>query len=101
MLETKKRLIETMETKVDIKEVQSALNECQKDICEQLSTHKQCNKAEMHGIEKEMFKLLDRKANIIDLQDAVKGKIDDSRLDNFVTKKELQDVAYKIHGLSD
>ena len=34
MLESKKRMIEQMESKVDIKEVQTALNECQKDICE-------------------------------------------------------------------
>ena len=48
-----------------------------------------------------MFKLLDRKANLVDLQDATKNKIDQTKLEDFASKKELQDVAYKMHHTSD
>lgn len=76
LLEAKAKMSSAIEGKVDIKEVQTALNECQNEICEQLADFKKSVKNDIHQVESDIYKIIERKANLLDVQDALKHKVD-------------------------
>ena len=66
----------SMERKVEVKEVQAALNDCQAEICKQLADFKRGLKDEIGQIENDLNKMIERKANVLDVQDALSQKLD-------------------------
>ena len=71
LLELKGKLLALIEAKPDLKEVQQALNECQTDICQQLAEFKNSVKNDLHQSESEVYKALERKVNVLDVQEAL------------------------------
>ena len=65
-----------LERKVELKEVQAALNDCQSEICKQLADFKRGLKDEIGQIENDLNKMIERKANVLDVQDALSQKLD-------------------------
>jgi hypothetical protein len=67
LLELKSKVYTQLEQKVDLKEVQTVLNQCQNEICEQLADFKKSIKSDIHSLETDVFKMLERKSNILDV----------------------------------
>lgn len=101
LLDTKSKLLSQLESKVELKEVQSALNECQNEICEQLSEFKKTAKNDVHQIEGDLYKILDRKANLLDVQEALNHKADLRDVANLPQKSDLQEMQYKLERIGE
>jgi len=67
VLSVKQALTSMLDTKVDVKEVQSALNDCQADLAEQLSQFKQKIGDKLREQEIGLNRLIDRKVDHKDL----------------------------------
>jgi hypothetical protein len=67
LLELKSKVYTQLEQKVDLKEVQTVLNQCQNEICEQLADFKKSTKSDILSVETDVFKMLERKSNILDV----------------------------------
>lgn len=60
----KQQLISELQEKVDLKEVQQALNDCQNDIAEQLGQFKQKVQEKLVSQEVNLTRLIERKAEL-------------------------------------
>jgi signal transduction histidine kinase len=56
-----------VDQKPDLKEVQAALTQCQNDISDQLADFRRAVKNEAHAATADVHKLLDKKANLLDV----------------------------------
>ena len=76
LISTKQSITSLLDTKVDVKEVQNALNDCQSDLGEQLNEFKQklADKAKEQEIN--LTRLIDRKVGHKDLKAVVEDKLD-------------------------
>jgi len=76
LISTKQSFTSLLDTKVDVKEVQNALNDCQSDLGEQLNEFKQklADKAKEQEIN--LNRLIDRKVDHKDLKAVVDDKLD-------------------------
>lgn len=63
------RIVNLLDTKVDLREVQQALNDCQGDIRDQLREFRDAVTSEQRQAEADLRKLVDRKANVQDVHD--------------------------------
>ena len=91
VLSVKQSLTATLESKVDVKEVQSALNDCQADLAEQLSQFKQKIADKLRDQEIGLNRLIDRKVEHTELQRVADDKIDRQEAMNlFAPNNELQ-----------
>lgn len=90
VLSVKQALTSMLDTKVDVKEVQSALNDCQADLAEQLSQFKQKIGDKLREQEIGLNRLIDRKVDHKDLQGVVDDKMDRQEAMNlFAPNNEL------------
>lgn len=76
VLSIKQTLLLSLESKVDVKEVQNALNECQQDLAEQLTQYKAKSTETLKTLEVNMNRLIDRKVDHKDLKAVVDNKAD-------------------------
>ena len=91
VLSVKQSLTSMLESKVDVKEVQSALNDCQADLAEQLSQFKQKIADKLRDQEIGLNRLIDRKVDHKDLQGIADDKMDRQEAMNlFAPNNELQ-----------
>jgi len=90
LLDLKSKVFTQLEQKPDLKEVQTALNECQKDISGQLTEFRKQIKGEVHQIDSELHKVLERKANVIDVQDGLAKKADSWEMAQFAPRQDLE-----------
>ena len=67
LMATRSNLAGQLDTKVDLNEVQSALNECQADIVKQLDSFKEVIQGEIRDSQNETFKVVDCKADSLDM----------------------------------
>ena len=63
LLETKEALSGQLDSKVELEEVQSALNECQTDIVKQLDEFKEVIQSELQRVQDDTYKAIDMKAD--------------------------------------
>ena len=63
LLETKEVLSGQLDSKVELEEVQSALNECQTDIVKQLDEFKEEIQSELQRVQDDTYKAIDMKAD--------------------------------------
>jgi len=67
LLETKAALTGQLDSKVELEEVQNALNECQTDIVRQLDDFKEVVYQEINRSQADTFKVMDNKADSLDM----------------------------------
>jgi len=67
LLETKAALTGQLDSKVELEEVQNALNECQTDIVRQLDDFKEVVYQEINRSQADTFKVMDNKADSLDI----------------------------------
>ena len=83
-----------IDTKVEIREVQQALNECQGDIRDQLKEFRETVNSEQKQTEADLRKIVDRKANVSDMHDALTLKAD--ARDTPSRQEFLEGAVYKL-----
>ena len=88
LLETKSNFIGQLEAKVDLKEVQGALNECQNDIVAQLEEFKNSIHKDLRQSQDDIFRMMDCKANAMDVQEQL-----DTKADTLEAKAQFADKA--------
>jgi len=76
LIDTRTNLAGQLDTKVDLIEVQNALNECQADIVKQLDDFKVLIQGEIRDAQNETYKVLDCKADFLDMQQLLDSKVD-------------------------
>lgn len=76
VLSIKQALLLSLDTKVDVKEVQNALNECQQDLAEQLTAYKTKTTENLKNIEVNLSRTIDRKVDHKDLKQVIDSKAD-------------------------
>ena len=101
LLEAKSKIYTQLEVKVELKEVQNALNECQNEIVEQLSDYKKTIKNDLHQTESDIFKIIERKANVLDVQEALSLKADQRDVIALPQKSEVQDYQYRVERMQE
>lgn len=88
------RMASAIDTKVEIREVQQALNECQGDIRHQLKEFRETVNSEQKQTEADLRKIVDRKANVSDMHDALTLKAD--ARDTPSRQEFLEGAVYKL-----
>ena len=78
--DVKAKVLEKIETRVELREVQTALNECQSDITEQLKEFKTSVNENLDKNIDNVHRQLDAKATTIDVQEALDKKTDKQHL---------------------
>lgn len=97
LAEMHSRFAAILEHKVDLREVQQALNECQSDIKEQLLEFRASVQNDQRQAEAELKKLIDKKAGVLDLQEALQLKAD---VRNIIAKSEFEDWQYRVEKVT-
>lgn len=93
MLQIKQALTSEIQNKVDLKEVQQVLNECQNDISEQLTMYKQKINDKIVNQEVSLTRVIERKADVKDLKAALDdGLTRAEALQMFVPKRDFEDI---------
>ena len=89
MMSIKQSLTSHIDSKVDIKEVQGALNDCQSDLAEQLTEFKSKISEKIKNQEISMSRIIERKVDHKDLQMVIESKADNKEIfEKFVFKQE-------------
>ena len=97
----KSKILAEIETKVDLKEVQQALNDCQNDIVDQLQNFKKTVKTEIHQVESDLYKAMERKCNLLDVQEALAQKADHKEIQQqMVSMSDFQELLFKVDRLA-
>ena len=100
MLGLKKQLVQEMSNKVDLKEVQQVLNECQTDLSEQLAQFKQSVQDKQIAQEISLTRLIDRKADHKDLKQMHDDKVNKLELHaQYVPRKEFDELKINSDGV--
>lgn len=98
--EIRTKFMASLETKVEISEVQNAINTSQQDISARFFEYKEEMKAILRENENEIFNLLSKKANISDVNAALSNKVDSAVIQNLLGHKlnmnEVDDLKRKI-----
>ena len=90
MLTIKQALTNHIEAKVGVKEVQTALNECQSDLAEQLTEFKTKLHEKIKQSETNLNRIIERKVDHKELQGVVDSKVDRQEiLEKYVYKNEF------------
>lgn len=90
------RLTVAMDSKVDLREVQQALNDCQSDIREQLSDFRATVTTDHKQAEQDVRKLIEKKANLAELHELLNLKADAR---DTLSRLEHQEAAFKLEAL--
>ena len=90
VLSIKQSLMASLDSKVDVKEVQNALNECQQDLAEQLTSYKTKTTESLKNMEVSLNRIIDRKVDHKDLKQVVESKADRNEVvDKYAEKQEF------------
>ncbi len=57
-------------------------------------------KIDSHNLETELYKLLERKVNLLDVQEALSQKADHRELANLPTKSEVHEISFKVDRIA-
>ena len=87
LAELKTKLLSQIDSKVDLNEVQNALNTCQSDLSGRFVEYKDEIKNIVRTHENEIFNLLSKKANLADINAALSTKADSNLLQNQLSQK--------------
>lgn len=100
VLSIKQSLTAQLDLKVDVKEVQNALNECQQDLAEQLTSYKTKTSDSLKNLEVSLNRVIDRKVDHKELKQVIDSKADKSELIEKYTEKtefyELKDQSKEV-----
>ena len=100
--QTKSNLVDQLETKVDLNEVQSALNECQNDIIQQLNEFKDIIKGELKATQNETFVALDNKADALEIHQVLDRKADSKAVeDNYAEREKMEQLERDVQQLME
>jgi hypothetical protein len=98
--EIKAKLVTELEGKVDLVEVQNALNTCQADISARFSEYREEVKNMVRSHENEIYTMLSKKANLADMNTALANKADVSTVHALLGQKtsnlEYEDLKRKL-----
>jgi len=93
-----------LEQKVDLSEVQNALNSSQSDISSRFIEFKEEIKTIFRGHENEIFGLMNKKANISDVNSALTTKADNNLVQNLINQKlnigEFEDIRKLVERMA-
>ena len=96
MLSIKQNLLSQLDLKVDLKEVQGALNDCQNDLAQQLKDFKANVQSKLEQAELNATRLIERKADHKDLKNLIDKKLDKTEaFDCFIYKQEYESLRNK------
>ena len=102
LLETKEVLVGQLDTKVDLEEVQGALNECQQDIVKQLDEFKEVIQQEIQRSQDDTFKAIDMKADQLDMQQQLDQKVDMKNVEENCAERGVVDqIAEQLGQLAE
>jgi hypothetical protein len=103
-IESRAKIFSELEGKVDLPEVQGALNSCQADISARFTEFREEVKNMVRNHENEIYTLLSKKANLSDLNSALQGKADGSSIHALLSGKasvlEFDDLKRKIEQIA-
>ena len=103
LAEFKAKITAQLDGKVDLVEVQSALNTCQSDISVRFMEYKEEVKNLIRNHESEIFNLLSKKANLSDVNAALANKVDSSVVNQLISQKpgynEIEDMRRRIEQM--
>ena len=85
--EVKAKILSQIDNKVDLIEVQNALNTCQSDLSGRFVEYKDEMKNSIRTHENEIFNLLSKKANLADVSAALGNKADSNNLQTLLNQK--------------
>lgn len=85
--EFKARVLAALDEKVDLSEVQTALNSSQSDLSARFQEYKEDIKALFRTHEADCFALLNKKANLTDVNAALAAKADNGVVQNILNSK--------------
>ena len=93
ILSIKQSLTAQLDQKVDVKEVQNALNECQQDLAEQLTSYKTKTSDSLKNLEVSLNRVIDRKVDHKELKQVIDSKADRSEVtEKYVEKTEFYEL---------
>lgn len=93
VLSIRDTLLLSLDSKVDVKEVQNALNECQQDLAEQLTAYKAKTTDNLKNMEVTLNRTIDRKVDHKDLKQVIDSKADRVELvEKYAQKSEHDEV---------
>lgn len=99
-LESRQKLVGQIEAKVDLTEVQNALNTTQNDLATKFIEYKDEVKSMVHSHEHELFSMMNKKVNLSDFNSAINQKVDANVMNGLLSQKasihELEDLGRKI-----
>jgi hypothetical protein len=87
------KITTTLEGKVDLREVQQALNECQTDIKDQLVDFRQQLQGDHRQTELDLRKIVERKAGVQEMQEALSLK---ANARDLPSRDEVQECLFKV-----
>ena len=90
-----------IDAKVDLKEVQTALNECQSDLAEQLTEFKSKLLDKFKTQEASLVRVMERKVDLNEFRALLDNKSERSDLQQFVTIQELEAIKQQIADVID
>ncbi|EAR84714.1 hypothetical protein TTHERM_00637160 (macronuclear) [Tetrahymena thermophila SB210] len=85
--EFKSKVMGILEDKVDLSEVQQALNVCQADISARFVEYKEEMKLKLKNVEGDILNAVSKKANLQDIQDILNSKVDASMVQQIISKR--------------
>ena len=91
LMQTKEHLTGQLNGKVDLEEVQNALNECQNDIVRQLDDFKEMVQQEISRSQMDTFKMMDCKADSLDIQEQLDQKVDLKNVEESCAERAVVD----------
>lgn len=100
--ETKTNLLGQLQGKVELNEVQTALNECQEDIVQQLDEFKVSIQNEMRQMRGETDKSLDCKADALDVQQQLEQKADLRLIrENCAERDQFEQLVQNVNSIME
>lgn len=93
MINTKSQLQSQLEAKVELKEVQQVLNECQADLADQLADFKQKVQDKIIAQEISLTRVIERKADHKDLKQIQEEKVSKHEMGaNYARRDEFENI---------
>lgn len=103
LIDFKGKIGKDLEQKVDLTEVQAALNSSQSDISSRFIEFKEEIKTIIRGHENEIFSLMNKKANVSDVNSALSTKADSNLVQSLMNQKlnlsEFEDIRKLVERL--
>ena len=101
MVNLKQSLLQQIDQKVDLKEVQNALNDCQNDLAEQLTQFKGKIHEKTQAQEISLTRLIERKVDHKDYKNIIDEKMDKAESAvKFASKHDIEGIRLKTEELA-